>query len=197
MKIHVNTICLSLCLGLATMGVVTTFTGCAGDRYNRSTGEYIDDKSIDSRVKDALGDNGEYKFNDVQVVSFKGTVQLSGFVETRDQRSKADDIAKTVQGVRDVEDNITVQSDIQRTSDEYRDDKDLASRVSRALRDNPDYKFDEVSVIAVKGTVQLSGFVDTSDQKSRAGDIARGIDGAKDVANNITVKEKLASNGQP
>jgi hyperosmotically inducible protein len=197
MKIQANTICLSVCLGLATAGMVTTFTGCAGDRYTRSTGEYIDDKSIDARVKEALSSNGEYRFNDVQVVSFKGTVQLSGFVETRDQKSSASDITKNVQGVRDVQDNITVQSDIQRSTDQVRDDKELASRVSRALQDNPDYKFDEVSVLAVNGTVQLSGFVDTSDQKSRAADIAKGIDGAKDVDNNITVKEKLASNGQP
>lgn len=184
-------------LGIATAGTLITFTGCAGNRYTRSTGEYIDDKSIDSRVKEALSSNGEYKFTDVQVVSFKGTVQLSGFVETRDQKSSASDIAKNVQGVRDVQDNITVQSEIQRSSEEYRDDKDLASRIDRALENNPDYKFDEVSVIVVKGTVQLSGFVDTSDQKSKAGDLAKDIDEAKDVVNNITVKDKLASNGQP
>ena len=194
MKITANTVCLSMCLGLAVVGMNSVITGCAGDRYTRSTGEYIDDKSIDARVKEALSGNGEYKFTDVKEVSFKGTVQLNGFVETRDQKSQAADIAKGVQGVRDVENNITVQSDIQRSADEARDDKDMASRIDRALNDNPNYKFDEVSVMVIKGTVQLSGFVDSSDQKSRAGDIAGQVSGVKDVENNITVKEKLATN---
>src|ERR1700744_3793523 len=194
MKIQTNTIYLAAWLGMVTTGAVLGITGCAGDKYSRSTGEYIDDKGIDARVNSALKDNGEYKFTDVQVVSFKGTVQLSGFVENRDQKSQAETIAKGVNGVRDVEDNITVQSDTQRTSGEYRDDKSLASHVNETLKNNPDYKFDEVSVMVIKGTVQLSGFVDTSDQKSRAGDITKGVAGVKDVENNIAVKEKLASN---
>src|ERR1700761_1830194 len=85
MKNHVNTICLSICLAAVTIGTATLISGCAGDRYTRSTGEYIDDKGIDARITSALHSNGEYKFTDVQVVSFKGTVQLSGFVESRDQ----------------------------------------------------------------------------------------------------------------
>ncbi len=194
MKIQTNTIYLAAWLGMATAGAMLGVTGCAGDKYTRSTGEYLDDKGINTRVKSALADNGEYKFTDVQVVSFKGTVQLSGFVENRDQKSQAENIAKGVEGVRNVEDNITVQSDTQRTSAEYQDDKSLCSHVNQTLKDNPDYKFDEVSVMVIKGTVQLSGFVDTADQKSRAGDIAKGVAGVKDVENNITVKEKLATN---
>ena len=84
-------------------------TGCAGDRYQRSTGEYIDDKAISRRVKSALNDNAEYKFSDVHVDSFKGTVQLSGFVTTGDQKRKAGDIAERVDGVKKVENNITIK----------------------------------------------------------------------------------------
>lgn len=191
MKTQANNLCLALCLSLSTAAAVATFTGCAGDRYNRSTGEYIDDKSVDSRVKDALSDNPEYKFEGVNVTVFKGTVQLSGFVDTYAQKYNASSIAKKVEGVRDVENDITVKSDSDRSTGQYVDDKSLTSRVNSALANNPDYKFEEVNVTTYKGTVQLSGFVNTSDQKTKAGDIAKQVQGVQDVVNNITVKDKL------
>jgi hyperosmotically inducible protein len=192
MKIQSNSLCLALCLSISTAAVVATFTGCvAGDRYNRSTGEYIDDSSIDSRVKDALNQNPEYKFEGVNVTSFKGNVQLSGFVDTYSQKYTASDIAKQVQGVKDVENDITVKSDSESATGESADDKSLIASVDAALSSNPDYKFEEVNVIAFKGTVQLSGFVNTADQKTKAGEIAKQVQGVQDVVNNITVKDKL------
>src|ERR1700733_14929726 len=109
MKITASTLNLALCLGLLTAGAVTGVTGCAGNKYDRSTGQYIDDKSLTSRVRSALNDNPEYKFDDVNVDVFRGTVQLSGFVNTSDQKTKAGEIAKQVQGVQDVQNNITVK----------------------------------------------------------------------------------------
>ena len=84
-------------------------TGCASDRDGRSTGQYTDDKSLIARVQHALNDNSEYKFDGVNVDAFRGKVQLSGFVNTGDQKSKAYDIAKQVEGVQDVVNNITVK----------------------------------------------------------------------------------------
>ncbi|MGO8765061.1 MAG: BON domain-containing protein [Limisphaerales bacterium] len=109
MKVTASTLNLALCLGLLTTAAVTATTGCAGDKYNRSTGEYIDDQSLKARVSDALHDNPEYKFGGVDVDSFRGTVQLSGFVDTDDQKSKAGDIAKGVQGVKNIINNISVK----------------------------------------------------------------------------------------
>ena len=191
MKIQSNSLCLALCLGLSAAAVTATFTGCAGDRYTRSTGESMDDRSTDSRVKDALGKNPEYKFEGVNVTSFKGTVQLSGFVDSWAQKLNAADIARNVQGVKDVDNNISVKSSSNGTTGEYIDDKALIARVDSALGGNPDYKFEEVNVTALKGTVQLSGFVNTADQKAKAGDIAKQVQGVQNVVNNITVKEKL------
>ena len=99
---------MGLCLVLAGVAGMT-FTGCAGNQTDRSTGQYIDDKSLTMRVHSALADNPEYKFGDVTVNVFRGTVQLSGFVNTSDQKSKAFDIAKGVQGVNRVENNISVK----------------------------------------------------------------------------------------
>jgi len=111
MKTKMNSLCLALCLAVPAVAAVG-LTGCAGNRYERSTGEYIDDKSLNGRVNSALSANPEYKFGDVQVTSFRGTVQLSGFVNTSDQKAKAGEIAKQVQGVKGVENNITVKDRI-------------------------------------------------------------------------------------
>ena len=191
MKNKTSSVCLAVCLGLSTVGVVIGVTGCAGDRYNRSTGESIDDNMVKMHVSSALSDNPEYKFEDVKVLVFKGTVQLSGFVNLSAQKSKAGEIARQVQGVRTVENNITVKEKTDRSSGQQVDDKSLASRVNSALNNNPEYKFDGVKVTALQGTVQLSGFVNTSEQKSRARDIAKQVEGVKEVQNNITVKDKL------
>ena len=102
----INILCVALSLSAAAVGGLT---GCAGDRYHESTGEYVDDSAITARVKSALGDDN-YKYPDVKVTSFKGTVQLSGFVDDRTQKSRAGRIAKGVQGVKDVDNNITVKS---------------------------------------------------------------------------------------
>jgi hyperosmotically inducible periplasmic protein len=98
---------LILCLG--ALPLATMVTGCAGDRYHQSTGEAIDDHATSMRVKSALSNDAEYKYEGVDVKTFKGTVQLSGFVDTHAQKSRAADIAKGVEGVKDVENNITVK----------------------------------------------------------------------------------------
>ncbi len=94
---------------LGTSVALMSAVGCAGDRYQQSTGEHIDDRATSTRVKGALGDDAQYKYPLVEVKTFKGTTQLSGFVNTRDQKNRAADIAKRVQGVRNVANNITVK----------------------------------------------------------------------------------------
>jgi hyperosmotically inducible protein len=83
--------------------------------------------------------------------------------------------------------NETAQPQSQ-TVGQYVDDKTLSARVQTALSENPDYKFDGVKVDVSGGTVQLSGFVNTSDQKNKAADIAKATPGAKDVENKISLK---------
>ena len=91
------------------LGLVILATGCAGSRYDRSTGESIDDSATTSRVKSALGGDSLYKYPDVKVTTFKGTVQLSGFVDSKEQKSKAAELARKATGVKEVQNNITVK----------------------------------------------------------------------------------------
>ena len=97
---------------------VLLVTGCDRNRNamggpatetKRTVGQKVDDKELGSRVKSALDDNSAYKFPDVKVNVYGGKVQLSGFVQTRDQKSKAEDIAKATTTGVSVENKITVK----------------------------------------------------------------------------------------
>jgi hypothetical protein len=68
------------------------------------------------------------------------------------------------------------------------DDKNITSSVEKSLKSDPTYKFESVGISTFAGMVQLSGFVDTNDQKTRAESIARNTEGVKEVANGIQLK---------
>jgi hyperosmotically inducible periplasmic protein len=97
------------CVSATALAAGLSTTGCAGDRYHESTGESIDDTAITARVKSALGGDSQYKYGDVRVTTFKGTVQLSGFVSIKDAKGHAEDLAKNVEGVKQVDDSIALK----------------------------------------------------------------------------------------
>jgi hyperosmotically inducible protein len=97
--------CATLLLGSA--GIAFN-AGCSSTAEHRSTGAYIDDTAITAKVKGAFVQDKVVKAMDVKVDTYNGTVQLSGFVENADQRSRAEQIARGVAGVRDVTNNIQV-----------------------------------------------------------------------------------------
>lgn len=84
-------------------------TGCAtSTRYERTSGEFMDDKRLIGRVKHALDAQPVYKYPDVKVQTYRGVVQLSGFVATEAQREAATEIAQLARGVGRVENNILI-----------------------------------------------------------------------------------------
>jgi hyperosmotically inducible periplasmic protein len=84
--------------------------GCAGTSTRESTGEYLDDRGVTARVKTALIGDEIVKARDINVETFKGTVQLSGFVDSQEQKARAASIAAGINGVRSVENNISVKN---------------------------------------------------------------------------------------
>lgn len=87
---------------LAALCVSLLLTACAGTGKTESTGEYIDDTVITTRVKAALVKDPIVSAVDVSVESFKGAVQLRGFVKTAAQRDRAVKIAAETPGVTQV-----------------------------------------------------------------------------------------------
>ena len=106
MRINVKSIILAASLGVAVG--VTDLAGCANTQ-GRSTGQYWDDHRTASHVKKALNDEAVYKFPGVNVTSFDRVVQLSGFVQTEEQRKRAGELASSVQGIREVINNLVIQ----------------------------------------------------------------------------------------
>jgi hyperosmotically inducible protein len=99
-----------LSLALVALGLAAFTAGCAGTATSASTGEMIDDSVITAKVKTELIRDEFVKARDVNVDTFRGTVQLSGFVERDEQKARAAEIARQVNGVRDVVNNITVKA---------------------------------------------------------------------------------------
>jgi hypothetical protein len=83
--------------------------GCAATPHRQSAGEYIDSASITTRVKAALLNDPEVRGTDIGVDTFRGVVQLNGFVEEPYQAEKAEEIAWGVGGVRRVQNNLTIK----------------------------------------------------------------------------------------
>jgi hyperosmotically inducible periplasmic protein len=83
--------------------------GCAATTTKESTGEYIDDSAITTKVKTALVQDPAVSALDITVETFKGTVQLSGFAKSERERSRAMELAEAVVGVRSVKNDIIVR----------------------------------------------------------------------------------------
>ncbi|MER3446389.1 MAG: transporter [Candidatus Dadabacteria bacterium] len=88
---------------------IVAFISCAGNRTHESTGQYIDDSTITTKVKAALLADPDVSGLDVNVETFKGVVQLSGFVDDQKQANRAVEIARSVNGVKGVENRLTVK----------------------------------------------------------------------------------------
>lgn len=98
-----------LASGLAASVAVMALTGCQTSSGERSAGRQLDDRIVNSKVKDALQDEPVYKFPEVRVMTYGGVVQLSGFVSSEDQKAKAAELARRIEGVHEVINNISLK----------------------------------------------------------------------------------------
>ena len=89
--------------------VIAVMLGCAGDRTTRSTGQAIDDSAITTKVKSALIADPEVKGTQMQVEVYRGVVQLSGFVDRPVDAQRAVAVARSVEGVKEVRNNLILK----------------------------------------------------------------------------------------
>ncbi len=94
---------------LAILLLVVGFAACASTSEKSSTGEYVDDTVITAKVKSLLASDDFLRSFEISVETYKGTVQLSGFVNTRDAVNRAGEIARSVEGVGSVRNNLSVK----------------------------------------------------------------------------------------
>jgi osmotically-inducible protein OsmY len=94
---------------LLALMLITTFVACASTPKQESTGEYVDDSVITTKVKALLAGDDFLKSFQISVETFKGVVQLSGFVNSQSAVDKADQITRSVKGVQSVRNNLIVK----------------------------------------------------------------------------------------
>ena len=161
--------------------------GCANTATHESTGTYIDDSAVTTKVMAALGGDPVTKAREISVKTYRGVVQLSGFVASEEERHEAVQDARKVEGVRDVEDEMQVGAHSS-TVGAAVSDSDLTLRVKSALIGNPETKARQIDVTTENGVVLLSGFVDSNEERDEAANVAKTVQGVKAVDNGLQLK---------
>lgn len=88
---------------------LVALAGCASTAKHEGTGEYVDDSVITAKVKAAIFNEPTLKSAEINVETFKGKVQLSGFVSSQADINKAAEIARTVKGVTSVKNDMRLK----------------------------------------------------------------------------------------
>src|SRR5690242_3841843 len=153
-----------------------------------TVGTDVDDSAITTKVKSALLADADVKSFDIKVETRKGEVQLSGFVDTQVQMDRAVAIAKGVEGVKKVDNNMNLKT-TSTTMGEKIDDGVITTKVKAALLADSTVKSSDIGVVTRDGEVQLSGFVDSQSQIERATEVAKGVQGVKGVINEMSIKK--------
>ena len=94
---------------LTCFAFVTALLGCGATQRRESTGEYVDDSVITTKVKTAILDEATLKTFQINVTTFKGVVQLSGFVDSAEYVTKAGEVAGRVRGVKEVKNDLVAK----------------------------------------------------------------------------------------
>ena len=94
---------------LVLLLLIATFAACASTPERESAGEYVDDSVITTKVKSLLAADDFLKSFQISVKTYKGTIQLSGFVGSQQAVDKAGEIALSVKGVKSVKNDLVVK----------------------------------------------------------------------------------------
>jgi osmotically-inducible protein OsmY len=94
---------------LLVLMLMATFVSCASTPKHEGTGEYVDDSVITTKVKSLLAADDFLKSFQISVETYKGIVQLSGFVNSQNAVDKASQITRDVKGVKSVKNNLIVK----------------------------------------------------------------------------------------
>ena len=94
---------------LVLLMLIATLAACASTSTRESTGEYVDDSVITTKVKALLAEDDFLKSFQISVETYKGIVQLSGFVNSQQAVNKAGQIARSVKGVTSIKNDLIVK----------------------------------------------------------------------------------------
>ncbi|HEV7715130.1 MAG TPA: BON domain-containing protein [Steroidobacteraceae bacterium] len=177
-----------LMTAVAVLALGSLTAACTPTRTTKSAGEAVDDSVITAKVKTDLARDPKTSAYKIEVETFRGDVQLNGFVESAEMKTAATGVARSVKGVKKVENNLRIGGD--RSAGEVVDDAVITTKVKTALAADPVVAAHEVNVQTHEGVVMLAGFVDTGAQKSKATEVTKGVGGVRQVDNQLEVKQR-------
>ena len=93
----------------ATVAAVVLISGCAVARKQETVGAYVDDAAITTSVKARFVENRDVAASSIKVETLNGTVQLSGFAKSGTEKGMAESIARNVNGVKEVRNDIIIR----------------------------------------------------------------------------------------
>jgi hyperosmotically inducible periplasmic protein len=169
------------------MIVALVMSACSATRTQQAPGEVIDDSLLTAKVKAALIEDPVTKARDINVETYRGVVQLGGFVDNAEQKSKATEIARSVTGVQEVRNDLRVSAQ-QGTVGQSVDDGLITTQVKAKLVGDSRTSGLQINVETQGGVVQLSGFADSNESKARAAELAREVTGVTNVRNDVQIR---------
>ena len=176
-----------LCLGLLGGVGVESMALAAETPTAESAGQYVDSSTITAKVKSALATTPNLRSTNISVKTYKGVVQLSGFVDSEAEAQLAQKATTTVMGVKEVKNSLIVASDNETTA-EFMDSAAMTAKVKSALLGVRGLNSTDINVATYKGVIQLSGFVDSKTQAQLAEKTAAQVKGADTIRNDLIVK---------
>lgn len=172
----------------ATMFLLSLLFAVPAAFAERSAGENIDDATLATRTKGALVDADKVSAAHINVEVYKGVVQLGGFVESKAEHDAALVAARRIGAATEVVDALVVLPG-HRSVGETIDDAAVQAKLKLKLADLQGVgTAHRINSEVRQGQVLLSGFVNHADQRTKAGQIAASIEGAKKVHNMLAVK---------
>ncbi len=162
-------------------------TACSATRTQRAPGEHLDDAMLVTKVKTALARDKATDAHEIKVEVNRGIVQLNGFVDSAAEKSAATTVASRVEGVKEVRNNLAVDTGVRKAGEIF-DDALLTAKVKTALLGSRDTKAHQINVDTQHGVVQLSGFVDSPEARASATTVAKSVKGVQSVDNQLSIK---------
>ncbi|MFK8050050.1 MAG: BON domain-containing protein [Halioglobus sp.] len=172
---------------LIGVSLVATMVGCASTSEHRSTGQFIDDATIATKIEASLLADEVTDGLDIEVEVNRGRVQLSGFADSAQEVERASEIARNTKGVNSV-DNVLKIAEGGRSAGQYLDDKVLVGKVNAALASAPNVSALDIKVEVHRGVVVLGGFVGSTEERVSAGQVTHDVPGVKSVENGLKVR---------
>lgn len=173
---------------LKTLALTTLLLGAGPALAEKTTGDMVDDSMLQGEVKaklvaeDVMGGMG------VNLETRKGVVQLGGFIDDVEKGKKLAELAATVEGVKQVDNQLHAKQG-ERSTGRAIDDGVATTRVKTAIASADLGDGVTINIDTYNGVMLLTGFADTAASKQRAGELAAADDNVKDVINGINVME--------